>query len=94
VKAGVSQPRSQTGVVEFGAFALLGKWFAETAEDAAKWGEFLRDAADVTVVRARIADSVLDVLERWPKLDGIGPARWVDPSQLDMFNEALEWIKW
>jgi hypothetical protein len=56
--------------------SLEGKFFAETASDAAQWGERLEDAGNYRIVEVEFSTRVAENLLRWEKLDGIGPARY------------------
>lgn len=63
-----------------------GKWFAERAEDAVKWGQWF-DSVESAPVRRIIVEielplAVADGLLRRPLLDGIGPARFVPLERL------------
>jgi hypothetical protein len=45
------------------------------------------------IVETNVPRSVVDQLYGWDKLDGIGPARFVSPDQLDWFNRASDGIR-
>ena len=62
--------------------SLEGKFFAESAEDAAQWGEMLEGAGNYRIVEVECSTSVAENLLRWEKLDGIGPARYGELHQL------------
>lgn len=72
-----------TGKFEATPYALEGKFFAEHPEDAATWGEALEGAGQYRVVEVELTASVADEMLRWERLDGIGPARYVELSQLE-----------
>jgi RHS repeat-associated protein len=76
-----------TGVFRAGANSLEGKFFAESQEDAEAWGSALNN--DAGVVRADVPKSIADTLTRFANLDGIGPARFVEPDQLERFNRVM-----
>lgn len=69
--------------------SMSGKFFAETPEHAAEWGRRLiygKEGIPFHVVETRVPTSLADRLMRWDKLDGIGPARYVDDFLLDELN--------
>lgn len=68
-----------------GPNSLGGKWFAESGENASQWGRVLNNG-EGSVVKVRVPDSFANQLMRLEKLDGIGPARYAEPHQLDMLN--------
>jgi RHS repeat-associated protein len=68
-----------------GPNSLGGKWFAESGEHASQWGRVLNNG-EGSVVKVRVPDSFANQLMRLEKLDGIGPARYAEPHQLDMLN--------
>lgn len=80
-----------TGQFRAGGPSMSGKFFAENPEDAAQWGQTL-NGGQGAVVGTRVPSSFADQLMRWEKLDGIGPARYVDESQLSEFNRLLSGI--
>lgn len=57
----------------------LGKWFAESREDAVVWGNRLRHEH---VVAGRVPRSVAERMFRNPHLDFIGPARFAENEHL------------
>lgn len=71
--------------------SMTGKFFAETPEHAAAWGRDLiygKEGLPFHVVETRVPTSFADRLMRWDKLDGIGPARYVDDFLLDELNRV------
>jgi len=74
-----------TGTFRAGANSLEGKFFAESAEHAARWGELLNGAGNFRVIGATFPRNVADSFMRWQRLDGIGPARY---GTLDAINAA------
>ncbi len=68
-----------------GPNSLGGKWFAESGEHASEWGRVLNNG-EGSVLKVRVPGSFADQLMRLEKLDGIGPARYVEQHQLDMLN--------
>jgi hypothetical protein len=79
---GEFQQLMRTGKFEAVPSSLEGKFFAESAEDAAQWGEMLEGASHYRIVEVALPASVAKSLLRWEKLDGIGPARYGELSQL------------
>jgi hypothetical protein len=80
-----------SGQFRSGGNGMSGKFFAENAEDAATWGERL-NGGQGAVVGTEVPTSFADQLMSWEKLDGIGPARYVDESQLGDLNELMSGI--
>jgi hypothetical protein len=81
-------PEEARQVLADGAFqvaenSLSGKFFAETAEDAARWGELLYGPEQHAVLHVELPKDVADTLMRWERLDNIGPARY---GELDEIN--------
>lgn len=78
-----------TRVGEFGLGPnSTGKHFAESAEHAEQWGQWL-NGDEGAVVELSVPRSFADQLMRWEKLDSIGPARFADPGQLDWLNRLM-----
>jgi len=65
----------RTGKFEAVPSSLEGKFFAESAEDAAQWGERLEGARHYRIVERALPASVAQGLVRWEKRAGSGPAR-------------------
>ena len=61
---------------------MNGKWFAETSEHAARWGDLLEGPGKYSVVEAAMSAKIADTLFRIARLDGIGPARYAEADQL------------
>jgi hypothetical protein len=76
------QQLMRTGKFEAVPSSLEGKFFAESAEDAAQWGEMLEGASHYRIVEVALPTNVARSLLRWEKLDGIGPARYGELPQL------------
>jgi hypothetical protein len=72
-----------TGKFRIAPHALEGKFFAEHPEHAAAWGEALEGAGQYRIVEVELTASVADKLMRWERLNGIGPARYADLSELE-----------
>jgi hypothetical protein len=86
VSEGEFQQLMRTGKFEAIPSSLEGKFFAESAEDAAQWGEMLEGASHYRIVEIALPASVAKSLLRWEKLDGIGPARY---GQLPQLQDAV-----
>ncbi len=76
------QQLMQTGKFASVPSSLEGKFFAESAEDAAQWGEILEGTGNYRIVEVALPTRVANSLLRWEKLDGIGPARYGELYQL------------
>jgi RHS repeat-associated protein len=72
----------RTGTFEAGPNSLAGKWFAESAEHAAQWGQILEGKGAFKVVDAKIPTVQAEKLMRIESLDGIGPARYAELHEL------------
>lgn len=68
-----------------GTNSLGGKWFAESAADAQRWGDLMNGEGNSIILRVDLPTSQADQLMRYPRLDGIGPARY---GELDQLNGA------
>lgn len=53
-----------------------GKFFAETPEDAAQWGNLLEGSGNFKILQSEFPNSAADQFMRFDKLDNIGPARF------------------
>ena len=71
-----------TGEFQAGPNSLGGKFFAESAADAARWGEALEGAGNYFIVEAEVPSQAAGQLMRWQMLDGIGAARYAELDQL------------
>ena len=76
----------EIGAFSAGPNSLGGKWFAETVEDARRWGEALNGPGLSRILEVTLPKSIADKLLRLERLDGIGPARY---GELDQLNEAV-----
>jgi hypothetical protein len=82
VSEGEFQQFMRTGKLEAVPSSLERKFFAESPEDAAQWGEMLEGASHYRIVEVALPAGVAESLMRWEKLDGIGPARYGALPQL------------
>ncbi|MEO7974674.1 MAG: hypothetical protein ABIU84_13910, partial [Thermoanaerobaculia bacterium] len=82
---------SSTGRFAAAENSLGGKFFAESAADAASWGRVLFGSSPFRLVSADLPQSVAGNLMRWERLDGIGPARYAELDELlqAIVNEVL-----
>jgi RHS repeat-associated protein len=76
----------QTGKFEVGPNSLAGKFFAESLEDAAKWGDALQGSGNYRIVEMTLPTDSANELMRWNRLDDIGPARY---GELDQLKDAI-----
>ncbi len=83
VSVGEFEQLMRTGKFEASPNALGGKFFAESVQDAAQWGEALEGAGRYRIVEIELPIDVAHTLMRWERLDGIGPARYGELSQLE-----------
>ena len=70
---------------------MAGKWFAETAFDAAQWGRLFYQWSGTPfyVIKVDIPDWVTAQMFRVANLDNIGPARWASEGDwLDLLNST------
>jgi hypothetical protein len=72
----------KTGKFAAGPNSLGGKFFAESAEHAAQWGERLQGAGNYRIITVDVPTSAAGQFMRWVKLDAIGPARYAELEQL------------
>lgn len=63
-----------------------GKYFAETAAHAARWGEALMGQGNFRIVKAQFPRQAADQFFRFDKLDGIGSARFARMNQLTNYT--------
>ena len=63
---------------------MAGKWFAETAFDAAQWGRLFYQWSGTPfyVIKVDVPDAVTAQMFRVANLDNIGPARWASEGDL------------
>jgi hypothetical protein len=71
-----------SGVLRPGPPSFQGKWLAETIENAAEWGRGLYSGTQFHLIEVEIEDALVATLFRLTNLDGIGPARFADISDL------------
>jgi len=85
------QDLSQSGKLRKGSNSLEGKWFAETADDAAKWGEALQGPGNYWIIELEVPAEMAEQLFRVDKLDNIGPACYCELDQLEYitFHEVI-----
>src|SRR5437870_5247343 len=85
----------RSDIQQFGGFrsipsAMHGHWFAETASDAATWGQRLNQVSGQTfvVVEVEVPSAIADGFFRLTNLDNIGPARFADDAELGIINQT------
>ena len=76
----------RTGTFQAGPNSLAGKWFAESVEHAAQWGQLMEGKGAFKIVDAQIPTVQANKFMRLERLDGIGPARY---AELDQLNNAV-----
>jgi RHS repeat-associated protein len=74
----------RTGTFEIAENSLSVKWFAESAEHAAEWGNKMYggDKMAFKIIDVTIPTVQADKFVRYESLDGIGPARYATMEQL------------
>ncbi|WP_154050586.1 hypothetical protein [Citrobacter werkmanii] len=72
---------------------MEGKWFAESLEDAITWGNKMGHGGEsFRIVQVTVPDSIANGMHFDPHLDGIGPARYAQVSDLNKYSK-LTWSK-
>ncbi|HFB65377.1 MAG TPA: hypothetical protein ENJ60_07530 [Aeromonadales bacterium] len=66
----------KTGRFEAGPNSLGGKFFAESVDDAKRWGDVLNGTGKSRIIETQLPKNIADGLQRWERLDGIGHARY------------------
>jgi hypothetical protein len=61
-----------------------GKFFAESGGDALRWGDVLEGPGNFRILEVELPTVVADRFMRYPRLDGIGPARF---GRFDELNQ-------
>jgi hypothetical protein len=74
-----------------GRGTIAGKWFAESYNDAVRWGEWLNGGVG-RVVRVSISKEFAERLHRIPRLDNIGPGIFVESWQLRELNKSVPFL--
>ncbi len=72
----------RTGTFQAGPNALGGKWMAESADHARKWGDAMHEKGNAAIVEVQLPKAQASQLMRLERLDGIGPARYGELEQL------------
>lgn len=72
----------RSGKFQVGRNSLSGKWFAESADDAARWGDLLQGPKNYRIITIEIPSKDADRFFRIDALDKIGPARYAELAQL------------
>lgn len=76
-----------------GQGTMEGKWFAESYKDAVTWGNKMGHGGETfKVVQIDIPDHIADSMHIDPHLDGIGPARYADVTDLNNHSK-VSWSK-
>jgi hypothetical protein len=74
------------GILRAGPNSLMGKWFAESAADASRWGQALYPQGGFQVVQLDIPLDIADQMFCLKILDQIGPARYAEGVILALIN--------
>ena len=72
----------ESGAFSAGENSLGGKFFAESADDARKWGDRMNGVGNSHLIKVQLPKADADQLMRWERLDAIGPARYGELEQL------------
>lgn len=72
-----------TGKFSAGPNSLGGKWLAESLEHAKQWGDLLNGKGVSKLLEVKLPKPLADQFMRIERLDGIGPARYGELSQLE-----------
>jgi len=80
----------RTGKFEASPNALEGKFFAESTQNAARWGEALEGAGKYHIVEIELPINVAPTLMRWERLNGIGPARYGALSLIGRMGSCVD----
>jgi len=84
----------KTGQFAEGTNSLGGKFFAESAADAAKWGDaFTKGQGGYRIISATMPDSAASSFMRWESLDAIGPARYAELEQVNVPGLVIGTVK-
>lgn len=83
VSAGEFEQVLSTGTFQAGANSLGGKFFAESAADASRWGDALNGPGNYKILEVTLPTSSVNQMMYWPRLDAIGPAWYAELPQLD-----------
>lgn len=76
-----------------GQGTMEGKWFAESYKDAVTWGNKMGHGGDTfKIVQIDIPDHIANSMHIDPHLDGIGPARYADVTDLNNHSK-VSWSK-
>jgi len=82
-----------TNILRPGWPSFQGKWFAESALDAACWGRrlaLLTGGDPFHVIEVEVDDTVATTWFRLPNLDAIGPARYAEIPDLPAIRLVRE----
>jgi hypothetical protein len=82
-------------LMETGRFTLVGssaegKYFAESVEHAAEWGERLLGQGKYRIIEVILAEELANQFYRFEYLDGVGPARFAGIQQLEDVDLTIQ----
>jgi len=84
----------KSGQFSVGPNSMEGKFFAETAADAAKWGNaFTSGQGGYRIISATVPESAASQFMRWESLDAIGPARYAELGQINIPELVIGTVK-
>ena len=73
---------------------MEGKWFATTYEDAVKWGSKMgHEGGDFKVIQVDLPSETQVHVHEGGRLDGIGPAVYVENAELNRVGAKVTWSK-
>ncbi|WP_254606778.1 RHS repeat domain-containing protein, partial [Burkholderia contaminans] len=86
------------GLLETGKWTINGnmegKWFAESYENAVKWGNTMGHGdGTFRVVQVDVPDEIANKMHKDPHLDGIGSARYAELEDLNNSRSKIAWSK-
>lgn len=76
---------TRTGVFSVRESTVEGKYFAESFDAAVAWGAAFQSLEGFRILVVEFDASTVDEMLHWPRLDGIGPARF---APLEVANKA------
>lgn len=91
-------PDEYSGLMKSGRWtingSMEGKWFAESYQDAVKWGNTMGHGEGAfRVVQVDVPDDIAGKMHKDPHLDGIGPARYAEIEDLNNPRSRVTWSK-
>ncbi len=82
------------GKWKVGSGTMEGKWFAESYKDAVTWGNKMGHGGEhFQVVQIDVPDDIAEKMHMDPRLDGIGPARYGELTDINNDRVKVTWSK-